>query len=124
MGRSENTVVLTGKATDQEKLLQESLETKNDMTRLWLFTNRLRVTFIFDQYEITMEQLEKWNMHKGYLQKALPGTFSLTSMCFYCALICTSMARKMARSFARAIEEWVDKWKNPNVRHYDVLLKA
>jgi hypothetical protein len=29
----------------------------------------------------------------------------------------------MARSFACAIEEWVDKG-NPNVQHYDALLKA
>ncbi len=131
MGRSENTVILTGKAMDQEKLLQESLENQNDQIRLSISCNRLYVAFIFDQYEIAMEQLEEWNMHKGYLQKAMPGPFVLTRHYFHCALTCISMAqktkkrkyRKMARSFARAIEEWVDKG-NPNVRHYDELLKA
>ncbi len=131
MGRSENTVILTGKAMDQEKLLQESLETKNDRIRFLISCHRLYVAFIFDQYEIAMEQLEEWNMHKGYLQKAIPGTFGIVTISFHCALTCISMAqktkkrkhRKMARSFARAIEEWVDKG-NPNVRHYDELLQA
>jgi tetratricopeptide (TPR) repeat protein len=131
MGHSENTVILTGKAMDQEKLLQESLETKNDLIRFVLSLYRLTVAFIFDQYEIAMEQLEEWNMHKGYIQKALPGSFQLIHHSFHCALICISMAqktkkrkyRKMARSFARAIEEWADKG-NPNVRRYDELLKA
>jgi predicted ATPase len=50
MGRSENTVILTGKAMDQEKLLQESLETKNDNTRLPVSCYRLCVAVIFDQY--------------------------------------------------------------------------
>jgi predicted ATPase len=131
MGRSENTVILTGKAMDQEKLLQESLKTKNDNTRFVMSFCRLYVALIFDQYEIAMEQLEEWNMHKGYLQKAMPGTFLITHLYFHCALTCISMARKtkrrkyrkMARSFARVIEEWVDKG-NPNVRRYGELLKA
>ena len=116
---------------DQEKVLQESLETKNEFTRFNISLYLLRVAFIFDQYEIVMEQLEEWNLHKGYLEKVFPGVFMITYLYFHCALTCISMAqktkkskyRKMARSFAREIEEWVDKG-NPNVRHYDELLKA
>jgi hypothetical protein len=115
---------------DQEKLLQESLESKNDLIWFTVSCNRLYLAFIFDQYEIAMEQLEEWNMHKG-LQKAMSGQFGLIHYFFHCALTCISMARKtkqrkyrkMARSFARAVEEWVDKG-NPNARHYDALLKA
>ena len=63
MGRSENSVILTGKAMNQEKFLQESLETKDDFIRFAVSCYRLRMAFIFDQYEIAMEQLEEWNMH-------------------------------------------------------------
>jgi hypothetical protein len=70
-------------------------------------------------------------MHKGYLQKHVPGLFGIVTTSFHCALTCISMAkkkkkrkyRKMAKSFARAIKEWVDKG-NPNFRRYDELLKV
>jgi predicted ATPase len=111
MGCSENTVILTGKAMDQEKLLQESLETKNDNTRFVMSFCSLYVALIFDQYEIAMEQLEEWNMHKWYLHKAMSGTFLITHLYFHCTLTCILMAQKtkrqkywkMARSFACVI---------------------
>jgi hypothetical protein len=44
---SEYTVILTGKAMDQERLLQEALETKNDNIRLVLSCYRLLRCFHF-----------------------------------------------------------------------------
>jgi hypothetical protein len=49
---SEYNVILTGKAMDKEKLLQEALETKNDNIRLVLSCYRLCAAFIFDEYDI------------------------------------------------------------------------
>jgi hypothetical protein len=53
--RSENTVILTGKAMKQDKLLQEALETKND--NIVLSCCRLYVAFIFDEYDIAIKGL-------------------------------------------------------------------
>jgi hypothetical protein len=70
-------------------------------------------------------------MHKGYIQKATPGTFAIAYLYFHCVLTRIPMAQKtkkhkygkMARVFACEKEDWVDKG-NPNVRRYDKLLKA
>ena len=121
MGRSENPVVLTGEAMDQDEFLRD-LSTSNVMGKLQaLYLARMFLGYLFGDLDVAVENGEHLWRRKQNIDSThfyTPFYFTISALSALSMLQRTGKRRykRVARKFIKCLQSWVDN-KVFNVQH-------
>ena len=128
MGKSNDPLIMTGDAMDEDKLLQRLAKEENKALRDFFMVNKLFLNTYFGDFESSAKHALK---NGDRLQKDAPGSIYVRIETYHRALSLLIMARetkqrklkRAAKRVMRQINSWVAQG-DPNAIHIKILLDA
>jgi tetratricopeptide (TPR) repeat protein len=123
--------ILQGDYMDEFEF-EKKTDPKDNHTLLQLNRYRVYTAFWLREYQHVVKIMENFGFHNFSIEKAIPATYGIPPLYFYCALACISVAREnraQGRQRSRTKKffgriKCITRKGDPNTKHYESLIEA